>query len=39
VHSIDVQDRFLKLSIRASILGGAMTIAVWAWILVEKMVG
>jgi hypothetical protein len=39
VHSIDVQDRLLKLSIRASILGGAMTIAVWAWILVEKMVG
>jgi hypothetical protein len=38
VHSIDVQDRFLRLSIRASIIGGALTILVWAWILLEKMV-
>jgi hypothetical protein len=38
VHSIDVQDRFLRLSIRASITGGALTILVWAWILLEKMV-
>ena len=38
VHSIDVQDRLLRLSIRASIIGGALTILVWAWILLEKMV-
>ena len=38
VHSIDVQDRLLRLSIRARIIGGALTILVWASILLEKMV-
>ena len=38
VHSIDYQDRFLRLSIRASIAGGVMTLIAWAWILLEKMV-
>jgi hypothetical protein len=39
IHSIDVQDRFLNLSIRASIGGGVLTLMVWAWILAEKMLG
>jgi hypothetical protein len=38
VHSIDVQGRFLRLSIRASIVGGLLTLMIWAWILAEKMV-
>lgn len=37
VHSIDVQDRFLRLSIRASIFGGVLTMLAWAWILADKM--
>lgn len=37
VHSIDVQDRFLGLSVRASFVGGVLTMAVWAWILLDKM--
>lgn len=36
--AIDGQDRFLRLSIRASITGGVLMILVWAWILLEKMV-
>lgn len=39
IHSIDVQDRFLRFSIRASIAGGVLTLAVWVWILLEKMAG
>lgn len=39
IHSIDVQDRFLRTAIRASLAGGALTLLVWAWILAEKMVG
>jgi hypothetical protein len=37
VHSIDVQARLLSLAIRWTLAGGALTLAVWAWILVEKM--
>jgi hypothetical protein len=39
VHSVDSQDRFLRLSVRASIIGGVLTMLVWAWILLEKMAG
>ena len=39
ILSIDTQDRLLKLAIRASLGGGAMTMAVWAWILGNKMLG
>ncbi|MGL5836916.1 MAG: hypothetical protein ACRCY3_00265 [Sphingorhabdus sp.] len=37
VHSIDVQDRLLLLSIRASIAGGVLTMIMWGWILAEKI--
>lgn len=39
IHSIDVQDRLLRLAIRMTIAGGVLTLLVWAWILAEKMVG
>ena len=39
ILSIDTQDRLLKLAIRASLGGGVLTMAVWVWILLEKMVG
>ena len=38
VHSIDVQARYLSLAIRWTLAGGALTMAVWAWIMLEKMV-
>ncbi len=38
VHSIDVQARYLSLAIRWTLAGGALTMAVWAWITLEKMV-
>ena len=37
VHSIDVQARLLGLAIRWTFAGGALTLLVWAWILIEKM--
>ena len=37
VHSIDVQARYLGRSIRWTLTGGITTLAVWAWILAEKM--
>lgn len=37
VHSIDVQARLLSLSIRWTLAGGALTLAVWGWILAVKM--
>jgi hypothetical protein len=37
VHSIDVQARLLGLAIRWTLAGGALTLAVWAWILAVKM--
>lgn len=39
VHSIDVQDRFLRHSIRMSLAGGILTLMIWVWILTEKMLG
>jgi hypothetical protein len=39
IHSIDTQDRLLRLAIRASLAGGVLTMAAWVWILLEKMVG
>ncbi len=39
ILSIDTQDRLLKLAIPASLAGGAMTMAVWVWILWNKMAG
>ncbi len=39
ILSIDLQDRFLKLAIRASLAGGVMTMLVWVWILWDKMAG
>lgn len=38
VHSIDVQARLLALAIRWTFTGGALTLAVWAWIVLAKMV-
>ena len=38
VASIDIQSRLLRQSVIATLAGGAMTLAVWAWILLEKMV-
>jgi hypothetical protein len=37
VASIDVQSRLLRQSVNATFAGGAITLAVWAWILAEKM--
>ncbi len=37
VASIDIQSRLLRQSVIATLAGGAMTLAVWAWILLEKM--
>ncbi len=38
VHSIDAQARHLRLAIRWTIGGGALTLLVWAAILIDKMV-
>lgn len=38
VHSIDVQSHMLRRAILACFIGGAMTLAIWCWILAEKMV-
>jgi hypothetical protein len=37
VASIDVQSRLLRQSVSATFTGGFMTLAVWAWILADKM--
>jgi hypothetical protein len=37
VVSIDAQSRLLRQSVSATFTGGVLTLAVWAWILVEKM--
>lgn len=39
IHSIDVQDRLLWFAIRATLAGGALTMLIWVWILLDKMVG
>lgn len=38
VHSIDVQARLLSQAIRWTFSGGALTLAVWVWILAVKMI-
>lgn len=38
VHSIDVQGKFIRQAVMQSFVGGGLTILVWAWILIEKMV-
>jgi hypothetical protein len=38
IHSIDIQSTMLRHAVRACFVGGAMTLAVWLWILAEKMV-
>ena len=37
IGSIDIQSRLLRNSVIATSIGGAMTLAIWAWILAEKM--
>ena len=37
VHSIDAQAAMLGSAVRWAIVGGAATLAVWGWILAEKM--
>ena len=39
VHSIDAQGRLLRRAVVTTLVGGAMTLAVWAAILGEKMWG
>ncbi len=38
VHSIDAQAHHLRLAIRWTIAGGALTLLVWAAILIDKMI-
>ena len=38
VASIDVQSRLLRQSVIATFIGGSMTLAIWGWILAEKMI-
>jgi len=38
VHSIDVQARLLGLAIRWTLAGAMLTLLVWGWILLDKMV-
>lgn len=37
IASIDVQSRLLRQSVIATFTGGVMTLAVWSWIMSEKM--
>ncbi len=37
IRSVDIQRRMLTLGVWNSLAGGALTIAVWAWILAVKM--
>lgn len=37
VASIDVQSRLLRQSVIATFVGGSLTLAIWGWILAEKM--
>lgn len=38
VHSIDAQAHYLRLAIRWTIVGGGLTLLVWASILIAKMI-
>lgn len=37
IASVDGQSRLLRQSVISTFVGGTMTLAVWAWILAEKM--
>jgi len=37
-HSIDAQAKLLSAAVRWTIVGGAVTLAIWVWILAEKMI-
>lgn len=37
IASIDSQSRLLRHCVIATLVGGAMTLVIWAWILAEKM--
>jgi hypothetical protein len=37
IASVDGQSRLLRQSVIATFTGGVMTLAIWAWILAEKM--
>lgn len=37
IASIDVQSQLLRQSVIATFIGGSLTMAVWAWIIAEKM--
>jgi len=37
-HSIDAQATLLSAAVRWTIVGGAATLAIWVWILAEKMI-
>jgi hypothetical protein len=37
IASIDIQSRLLRQSVIATFTGGIMTLAIWGWILAEKM--
>ena len=39
VRSIDAQSRLLRWAVQACFIGGALTLMVWAWILLAKMSG
>lgn len=37
IRSIDAQSRLLRRSVQLCFVGGAMTLLVWGWILIDKM--
>lgn len=37
VHSIDAQAKMLNQAVRWTIVGGGLTMMVWAWIMIEKL--
>ncbi|NJC04916.1 hypothetical protein GGQ97_000709 [Sphingomonas kaistensis] len=39
VRSIDVQTGLLRRAVGATVAGGVLTVAVWAWILAAKIIG
>lgn len=39
IRSIDAQSRLLRGAVRATVAGGALTVAAWVWILGVKMAG
>jgi hypothetical protein len=39
VRSIDAQTSLLRRAVAATVAGGVLTVAIWAWILAEKIIG